>query len=518
MKFLFWALNLAVFSNAWGLDLDTVRLLDVSSSEQSITVDRGEFDHYKAHDNAKFYIQLGNKDFPKIYLVAEGELVKSFPRKSYWFLKKIKIPNLIRPQTHLLMMSTNMVMEGRKRNVLKRHVVFSGDAYEGVDQYLEQNKKNIPDHLILEEANYSNSGELFEKETPRDTELIVESYEKYRIKPILEQKNQSSNMEDEELYFVGNKRVELTEILNQDDKKLLDSMSKQYLEKNASIKYGLTNGLYGNQENNADKPMPNKKMTIRSVFDEKKDQEKKRTMYDERVSAKIKRDGINWTDDMDDVALRKYFINTGIAEERIRRERVFNEREGHEFMFYYGGSLSDHSNATDVNYRAFGYDLGLAYDLHLTRANPNLKSLSLQVSIEMGASTYDLGRMNGVSSELKYGAILNYYFINNPLTMNKFIFETGVGLKFGESTMKGYTLSKQYTYQIISVPTFQLLTKYRFQAGDLTEDTVRMGSAFNAGVIFEKKRLRIIDVPTEPINGAISVNDIKFLVGMGFYF
>jgi hypothetical protein len=45
-----------------------------------------------------------------------------------------------------------------------------------------------------------------------------------------------------------------------------------------------------------------------------------------------------------------------------------------------------------------------------------------------------------------------------------------------------------------------------------------MGSAFNAGIIFEKKRLRIIDVPTEPINGAISVNDIKFLVGMGFYF
>lgn len=512
------ALNLAVFSNAWGLDLDNVRLLDVSSTEQSITVDRGEFDQYKAHDHAKFFIQFGDKDNPKIYLVAEGELVKSFPRKSYWFLKNIKIPNLIRPQSHLLMMSTNMVMKGRKRTVLKRHVVFSNDVYEGVDQYLEQNKKSIPDQLILEEANYTNSGELFEKETPRDSELIVESYEKYKIKPIVEKKNQSGSEDDNELYFIGNKRAELTEVLSKDDKKLLDSMSKQYLEKNRKIKYGLKHGLYDNQENNPEQPIPNKRMTIRSVFDEKKDEEKKRTMYDERVAAKIKRDGINWSDDMDDVALRKYFINTGLTEERLRRERVFNEREGHEFMLYYGGSLSDHSTAQDVNYRALGYDIGLAYDLHLTRANPNLKSLSLQLGIELGASTYDLGGINGVSSEIKYGAILNYYLINNPLSMNSFILEAGVGLKGGDSTMKGYTLSKQYTYQIISVPVFQVLTKYRFQAGDLTEDTVKMGSAFNAGVILEKKRLRIIDVPLEKINGAISVNEIKFLVGMGFYF
>ena len=241
-------------------------------------------------------------------------------------------------------------------------------------------------------------------------------------------------------------------------------------------------------------------------------------MYDERVAAKIKRDGVNWSDDMDDAALRKYFINTGIVEERLRRERVFNEREGHEFMLYYGGSLSDHSNPIDSTYRAYGYDLGFAYDLHLTRANPDLKSLSLQFSVEFGAATYDLGGMNGISQELKYGALLNYYFINNPLTMNKFIFSLGAGIKAGDSTMKGNNLSSQYTYQIISAPAAQLMMKYRFQAGDLNEDTVKMGSSFNAGLLYEKKKLRIVDVPTETIEGAISVNEIKFLVGMGFYF
>lgn len=517
LKILFIVILMTSCAQAWAIELDDVRLLDVSSSEKSITIDRGEIDNYQVHDYAKFYIQVGDKDFPKIFLVAEGELVKSFPKKSYWYMKNVTIPNVIFPQSHLLILSTKIVSRGRQRNILQRHVVYSDKEYSNVDQYLEQNKKGVPERLILQESNFANTGELFEKEQPREADLTLETYEKLNTKLSQEVSPEYAEVVPD-YYFLGKRKVTLTKVLSDDDKKLLATMSKQYFEKNAKLKYGLTQGLYYNQENSGDKDVPSKKFTIRSAYDIEKENKKLREVIDPRFSAKIKRDGINWSDDMDDATLRRYLISTGIAQEKFRRERVLNEREGHEVLVHYTGSMIDHTTSADPNYRALGYNLGLSYDLHMARATPNLKNWSIQFTFEMGSNHYDLGGINGTSNEMMYGMIANYYFINNPLSLNKFIFEMGLGVKSGRSKMNGATLSQEYTYQMMSVPTIQLLSKYRFQVGDLNEDSVKMGSAFHAGIIYEQKKLSMLDIPSETILGTINVNDIKFQIGMGFYF
>lgn len=517
LKILFLIALLTTFSRAWALELDDVRILDISSNGKSATLDRGEFDNYKVHDYAKFYLQVGNKDFPKIFLVAEGELVKSFPKKSFWYFKNVTMPNLIYPESHLLILSTSIVSRGRQRNIQQRHVVYSDKEYNDVDQYLDQNKKGVPEKLILQEENFSNSGELFEKEQPREADLTIETYEKLSTKSSPEIITEYAEVVPE-YYFLRNKKMSLTKILSDDDKKLLATMSKQYFEKNAKLKYGLTQGLYYNQENSGDKEVPAKKLTIRSAYDIEKENKKLREVIDPRFSAKIKRDGINWSDDMDDDTLRRYFITTGIAQEKFRRDRILNEREGHEVLIHYTGNMINHTTASDPNYRALGYNLGLSYDLHMARATDNLKNWSLQFTFEVGSNHYDLGGMNGTSSEVMYGAIANYYFINNPLSLNKFIFEMGAGVKSGRSKMNGNTLSQQYTYQMLSVPTLQLLCKYRFHIGDLNEDTIKVGTAFHAGLVYEQKQLSMLDIPLEEVSGTINVNDIKFQIGMGFYF
>lgn len=505
------------YAQAWGMELDDVRLLDVSTSEKSITIDRGEIDNYKVHDYAKFYIQVGDKDFPKIFLVAEGELVKSFPKKSYWYLKNITMPNIIFPQSHLLMLSTNIVSRGRQRNISQRHVVYSDKEYSDVDHYLEQNKKGVPERLILQESNFANTGELFEKEQPREADLSIETYEKFESKPSQEVITEFAETVPD-YYFLGKRKVTLTKILSEDDKKLLATMSRQYFEKNAKLKYGLTQGLYYNQETPGDKQDIYKRLNIRSAYDIEKENKKIREVIDPRFSAKIKRDGINWSDDMDDATLRRYFISTGIAQEKFRRERVLNELEGHELLVHYNGSMINHTSSADPNYRALGYNFGISYDLHMARASAALKNWSIQFTGEIGSNHYNLGGMNGRSSELMFGMIANYYFINNPLSLNKFIFEMGLGVKSGSAKIDGATLSQQYSYQMMSVPTLQLLSKYRFHIGDLNEDSVKMGTAFHAGLIYEQKKLSMLDIPSETINGTINVNDIKFQIGMGFYF
>jgi hypothetical protein len=104
------------------------------------------------------------------------------------------------------------------------------------------------------------------------------------------------------------------------------------------------------------------------------------------------------------------------------------------------------------------------------------------------------------------------------LSVKKFIFEFGCGIKAGQALMADMRLSREYPYQILTLPTLQILTKYRFQYGDLDEERVKVASAFHAGIVFDKKKLSIVDNPIDPINGVVTVNDVKFQIGMGFYF
>ena len=358
---------------------------------------------------------------------------------------------------------------------------------------------------------------MYETKKVPDADQLVQTYEVLKKK---QGKQFSDDYKDEisEVYFVGNKKVQLADLKNAEDKKLLDSISEGYIQKTNSQKYGLSNGLYKNQKKIPGYKDINQDITVTSVYDTAKEDEKARDVIDNAVTAKLKREGPSWSEDMDDVTLRRYFIRSGLEHEVKRREIALNELDGNELLFHYSGSMTDHSTAVDQNYRNLGYTLGLGYDLHLSRTSKNLKNWSLQFILEKGVSDYNLGGQNGRGEEGIYGAYLNYYFINNPLTLNSFIYLAGVGLKAGTLAMSNQTLSKEYSYQLLTLPSFQLMTKYRFRTGDYTENTANIGASINAGVVLDMKRLSVIDTLADNIDGKISINDIKYLIGMSFYF
>ena len=84
--------------------------------------------------------------------------------------------------------------------------------------------------------------------------------------------------------------------------------------------------------------------------------------------------------------------------------------------------------------------------------------------------------------------------------------------------MEAPELTKDYSYQAMTIPSFLLMTKYRFRSGDLTEDEMNVGASLNAGVNLDLKNLTVIDKLDDNINGKISIKDIKYLFGMSFYF
>lgn len=511
-------MNLVLFSGmALAVGLDEVTLSDISSSGRSVVVDRGNLENYKDGQYAKFFVQSGELDFPKIFLVAEGELIKSFPKKSYWLLAKIHLPKLLQRNSKILVLNSQQVTAGRPISQKRRHVVLSSEQYDSVDHYLAQNTNNVPDRLLEELDAYEKTDDLFETKKVPEADQLVETYETMRKTG---GQHMSDDYDDEstEKFFVGKKEVHLADLKRAEDKKLLDSIAANYEAKTNRQKFGLTNGLYKDQKKVAGLPDINDRISVTSVYDDVKEEKKAREIIDPHAVAKIKRDGPAWSEDMDDETLRRYFIRTGLERESRRRELALNELDGNEILFHYSGSTSDHTNGGDPNYRNLGYNLGLGYDLHLSRVNKEMKDWSIQFTLEKGVSDYDVGGMNARGEEGHYGAYLNYYFINNPLTLNSFIVLGGLGIKAGSINMSNDTLSKEYSYQVLTLPSLQLMTKYRFRSGDLTEDTANVGASLNAGIVIDNKRLSVIDNLDDDINGKISLTDIRYLVGMSIYF
>ncbi len=511
-------MNLVLFSaSALAAALDEVTLIDLSSSGKSAVLDRGSLENYPDGLYGKFFIQTGDKDFPKIFLIAEGELIKTFPKKSYWLLSKIHLPNFVQKNSKILVLTSAQVSAGRPIEQKRRHVVLSKDQYDSVDQYLTENSNNVPDRLLEELEAYEKSDDLFETNKVPEADQLVETYETFR-KTGGQHMSDDYDDESSERFFVGKKEVHLADLRRAEDKKLLDSMAANFESKTNSQKYGLTNGLYKEQKKIRGSREINDRISVTSVYDEIKEEKKARDVVDPRALAKIKRDGPAWSEDMDDETLRRYFIRTGLERETRRRELALNELEGNEILLHYSGSTSDHTSVDDPNYRNLGYNIGLGYDLHLSRVNKELKNWSIQFQLEKGVSDYDVGGQNARGEEGYYGVYLNYYFINNPLTLNSFIVLGGLGIKAGSIDMSNDRLSKEYSYQVLTLPSLQLMTKYRFRSGDLTEDTANVGASLNAGITIDNKRLSVIDNLEDDINGKISLTDIRYLVGMSIYF
>lgn len=519
-KFMTVLITSAFFGYSHAVVLSEVTLEDISTSGKSLVLDRGTLEEYSEGLFARFYLQKGPKEFPKVFLVAEGELVKSFPRKSYWILRKIHIPDAIKSKNKILIQTSSSVSSGRPLKIRNHHVVMSEKLFRDVDDFINQNQDNVPSRLIKAGGAYEASNDIFEseeiKDTTPDADVVVTTYETYKNKPGNYYSEEYGDLTGQR-FFIGNKEVLLGDIKKAEDKKLFDSMSDAYVKKTNGMKYGLKS-FYSEVEKTPGMNEINAKGVMASVYEESRAEKKKEDEISPRAIAKYKRDGEHWSSDMDDASLRHYFIETGIEKEVRRRELALNEREGHEVILSYSGSVLSHGNTTDPNYQGRGYNLGISYDLHLARTSPNLKNWSLQFLLESGVTEYDTGFYNARSEEISYGAYLNYYFINNPLTLNSFIWLAGVGMKNGSSSLFTPDFSKEYSCQVLTLPSLQLMTKYRFRVGDLKEDTANIGASLNFGVNLDFKNLSVIDRLDDNINGKFSVTDLKYSLGMSVYF
>lgn len=505
--------------SVWGTSLLEIEILEISKSKKAASINMGQLEKIAENEKGKFFLQSGTLDFPKIFLIAEGQLVKSFPKKSYWVLDKIYHPELFNKNINLLLLTKSNALLGRQTELRNKTIIYPSDEYENEMDFKEKNKNEVADKFLLEEFTQESTAELNDIDKNLNEKNYLEDKKYLKLKN-LDKSKFSDEFGDyiQTKYWANGKILTVGNLKNKEDKKIFDRMAKGLINKTNGLKFGLSNGLYVNQKKSPIDHEINDQITMDSISSNYNEEQKKNEQISKEALALIKRDGENWSEGMDNETLRRFFIRTGMLEEKERREKVINELDGNEILIYFSNGMSSHTSQSDESYQALGYDFSFSYDLHLSRTAAKLKDISLEFIFDNGVTNYDIGGQNAKSKESRYGIYLNYYFLNNPLTLYNFIGEFGVGIKAGSANIESQNISKSYTYQIFSFPSFKLMTKYRFRTGDLKENTVNVGASINAGLILENKKLTVIDKVEDSINGRIRVEDMKYFLGMSVFF
>ncbi len=508
-------------SNINAIDFVAVREYGISSelNRETLVLNVGSLDGYVEGESAELFKEVGEFNFPDTRALGSIELVKVFPKYSYWqFNKKNSDETLTK----------NADGSFGEVGVLRHHRAINGRALDLKNKIrLFERESNADLSLVDNEIPYDlrqvseyapHNERTFEEKSLKRADVEVVNND-YLIKKSSTAHSEEHLEELEELYAPSLKTVKKEKLEKEIKKTVAKSLAENYSQNKERTKYGKID-FYREQEKIPESKDVRKKISTLSVYDEEKQYELESNMITKKALKKIDRDKERWSQEMDDAVLRRYFIENGIEAEYGRRERALSELEGHEVWFKGFGGLNRSTNTVDDNYQRMNYALSVGYNLHFSRISEDLKNWSMDFYLENAVNFYAINdNFNAEAKDLFAGSMLNYYFLNNPLTLNKFIGHVGVGLKIGQGDAATVDINRTYSYQILGLPTFSAGLKYRFRAGDLSRDTVNVGAAMALGVQYERLNYSSAELlENGEIYPEFSTNNLKYYLGLHFYF
>lgn len=512
-------------SDVSAIDFVAVREIGLNRELQreTIVLNVGSLDGYVEGEHAHLFRQTGDKRFPKSKKIAEAELVKVFPKYSYWQILQSPLPEGAKVGlTEVGIIRSRMGLNGRELDVKNKIRLLdrSNDQRDFLD--LENNElletTEIPDNLRQDHSYSALKDQTFEEKKLKRADVEVVKND-FLIKKSATTYSAEHKEELTELYAPELKGKDPDIVKKETEKEISKAQADLYAKNHSRTKYGMDD-FYKDQEKIPEmKDIRNKISTI-SVYDQEKEAKFDESMISNRALKKMQRDKALWSQDMDDKVLRRYFVQNGIAAEYERRERALSELEGHEMWLRFYGGANRNTVEVDPNFQRFNYAMAVGYNLHFSRINPDYVNWSMDFYGESSVSHFALSdETNAESKELFAGTSLNYYFLNNPLTLNKFIGHVGVGMKLGQGEAIAADLNRTISYQLVTLPTLSGGIKYRFRAGDLTRDTANIGAALAFGAMYERVNYsagEVLDV--SEAYGKFSVNSMKYYFGLHLYY
>lgn len=484
-----------------------VKIIELSNSKKSALINYGRLEGLEVGDWGYLFLmdKEDGENRPKLIKVAKAEVIKAHPEQSYWFLREVDSFRYLEKGAHMLLQLNSK----DKRRPLKLRATQRMLAPQS-SSTLPVPKELINDQDVMVASSDQNETQVLKRE---DRHLVDEKEysisKKKEWDPKFDQEVNSVRLKDP-----VNRDTET--LKNEIEDEVFTSTAENSTEKVNNLPYGKS-GLYYEIERDGVNLDP-KRDSQNSVYQQMVDEEKTRQFVSKEAIEKIKREGPMYSATMTDNQLRKFFIQSGILEERERQQRALSERPGHDFTIRYTSNLTNHSTAEDPNFQGINYFISAGYEYQLGRTHPSLSSFAAEVELERGVGHYDVGDINIRMEEGSMKGYLHWYFWNKPSGLRKYLPYVGVGIRRGNAQSLSPELSKEYEWQLMSFPSLRFGLKYRFSSGDERDEIVKLGFGLNFQLTSEPVRFNTVNIIEDEINPSFTTSQVKFSVGIGAYF
>ncbi|MGB0452825.1 MAG: hypothetical protein ACPGJV_03850 [Bacteriovoracaceae bacterium] len=501
--------------NLSALELWGAKVLNISESGKTMKVAVGHLDGVRPGTYAKVFRQTGTKNNPKLHLVGTAEVVQSRPRSSFWYFERMDHAALIEEGNSIKIATLKRSLKGRTLKVSSRKVILPEG--KSVKRYILDEDQGMPSELVFKSKDYSEDKGVIRTSIDRNEHMIARNFEVW-------QRKQGIEYIDEYLNDVNLKKstdqanpIDVADIERRENKKIFNSTIDGVQDKMNKLEFGVT-GLYKEQEKDEQISQVTKKVQLENVYEKKIRERREARHVGPYALERIRRRGDRWSSDMNDEELRRFFVQSGIEKERRRQELALDRRAGNEILLRMTTALVANTAVDDSNNQGMDYALSLGYEYHLSRTSFDIKKWTIELQAEIGLRYYDIGGLNGKFNERSFLGVLNYYFYNRPDQVRKYLIYAGLGLRRGEATMSNPNLTRDYNYQLVTLPTTQIGLKYRFQAGDEREDGMDVGMGANILIQNEVSRYNATDEIEDDIESLVISNNFRMSFGLSLYF
>jgi hypothetical protein len=495
---------LGMHFSAYGMQC--AKLVTSTNSGKTLKLSIGALHGIRDGDRVQLSIEAGTLDFPKYLPISTAELVKIFPNYSYWYAPKVtKFAKYLKTGRKICMLLESNSLRGRINPKFSYKAIgheedyVEGDIPETIIQqgdvepyFVYDNKKNGP----KVDKKYVSKGPLGKSKSA--VPLENSDYDEIKY------------LKSHHTLFDKNK---LGQAINRE---IIDEQHLQQLKKVNKLKYGYDELYYNVAQSNDRSKL---KVSTPRVVDEYREKKFEEAEISENTKIMVAKEGKLWSADMDKHELKEYIVKSGIALEKQRRANLLALKSGNEVSFFMTSNMTSNYTTEDPNHQNNGLSLGLIYDFHLVRTSRDFKAWSIDIMAEQGLYSVDLG--GGINGRFSYGSFathLNYYFWNFPHTLNKFAWFAGVGVKRGNGTISSVNLSKEYDYQVLSMPHMHLGVKYRIPAARKYELNSNLGFGFGVRMEYESLRISSLSSVDENIEANRNITNTRINFTLSVYF
>ena len=507
--------SLIFIESSFGQSMEGIKIIQTSLSKKSLILDRGTLEGLAIGQKAKLYFKDLSEGVskPKFIYVAEGEIIKVHSNYSFWFLRKIRNYRLLKNNGELVMLRKTMDPRREYRGRHTQKVLGPGQSKEAS---VFQDEVGVPADLIFEDDGYFKSDEIIDTKPSKLQDFETRSYSRWLRSGTKEWDDKYK--QDLPSFHINPQSNEetISRIKKRQEEFVYQSTTDNAVKKINDDKRGLK-GFYKDSfhdnQTGIQEGIDIENIYQKSITD--RNEEKKISPH---IREKLHREGVTFSADMSQEELRRFLIKSGIEEEKRMQERAAGERAGNDLIFRYNSGMISNTTDEDDNFRGRDYSIVIGYEWQLYQTAEAMDRFTFELNLEQGISHYDLGGINGRFSESALAGFLNFYFWNAPYKLGSYMPFVGLGVKRGQAEGFSPNLSKDYSYQLMALPSFRLGIKYRFKPGDTIDEDFKFGMAVSFLFTSEKVRLNTTNIVEDDIFSVMNYTNNKFGVGFSFYF